>query len=78
MHSQPNAKAPIIANLFYDLVTVDEEADARHQPWTKVMTTDGRCGFVKTKELTFQTDPVAVFRKIHGKWRLTWFGYEGN
>ncbi len=77
LRSQPNLKAPIITNLSYDLVTVDQEAYERHHPWTKVMTTDGKSGFVETKELTFQTDPIAVFRKIHGNWRLIWFGYDG-
>jgi hypothetical protein len=77
LHSQPNPEAPIIANLSYDLVRVDAEADQRRQSWTKVMTTDGTCGFVETNELSFQTDPIAVFRKIYGNWRLIWFGYDG-
>lgn len=45
--------------------------------WVEVKTTDGASGFIKSENIYSAYDEYAAFKKINGKWLITWFGFAG-
>ena len=43
--------------------------------WARITTSRGSKGFIKTENIYSAYDEFAVFRKVNGKWCLSWFGY---
>jgi hypothetical protein len=73
LREQPNETAKVLTTLHYDMVELPGAGDQKPSAWTKVKVGDKQ-GYVASIDLIKQTDPFAKFRKIHGKWYLTWFG----
>ena len=42
--------------------------------WLKIRTANGKIGFVKCVDVYGAYEEFAVFRKVDGKWCLSWFG----
>lgn len=79
LRAGPGLETPIIASLSYDilkLVTVTPPANAKSKDgldWVKVMTGDGKQGYVAGKYVRSPIDYRAAFRNIKGSWRMTAF-----
>jgi hypothetical protein len=71
MRSAPAPTAPVIAKLNWDIIeTIDQTGEGA---WTKVKTSDGRTGFVKTEFTRGALDYRAGFERKGGKWTMTYF-----
>lgn len=74
MRSEPNANAPTVTTLTYDVVafklraTYDESSG-----WMKVTTLAGQDGYVPDKSLRSASQHHAIFKKVKGKWMMTVF-----
>lgn len=87
LRTRPDAAAPIITTLDYDVVMTDYESSIFKslQPnvdttngfssitlsWAKVITATGKVGFISNQNIHSILDCVAEFEKIKGKWRMT-------
>lgn len=45
--------------------------------WAKVKTGEGKIGFMKSSDFYSASDEFAVFKKVQGRWCLSWFGFAG-
>jgi len=76
IRSDPNPTAPVVTNLSYDVVKVSEGSVFRKgqtdgATWLKVMTLDGKQGYVLDKYVRGASDYQACFRKVGEKWLMT-------
>ena len=76
IRSEPNLTAPVVTNLSYDVVKVSEGSVFRTgqidgATWLKVMTSDGKQGYVLDKYVRGASDYQACFRKVGTKWLMT-------
>jgi hypothetical protein len=64
-------------NLYGQQITIlDPSArEPNSKEWSKICATDGSRGFMRSKDIYSAFDEFAVFKRIDGKWLLTWFGY---
>jgi len=74
---KPNSRAEVIARLAYDIVRWDssfgpvwETVSGEEYVWRKIVTPDGKRGYVSDKYARSPLDYRASFRKIDGKWKL--------
>ena len=70
---RPDAAASKVATLSFDIVQVPS-AKPIVEDWMKVITPDGKTGYVHRAQLILRSDPYAVFQQDKGQWKLTWFG----
>jgi hypothetical protein len=79
LRSRPEASAPIVASLSYNVVKVDfpNSVENKTRPndyqWLKVETLGGQKGFVQAKYVRSPIDYRAIFEKKNGKWKMTAF-----
>jgi hypothetical protein len=79
LRSKPDASAPVVASLSYDIVKVDfensvkDETDEDKYSWLKVETLGGKKGFVNAKYVRSPVDYRAIFEKRNGRWKLVTF-----
>lgn len=76
---QSKDASPPIRLLYDQQVTVLEPSNPLpvKGEWAKIMTNNGSKGFMKSEDIYSAYDEFAVFKKLHGKWALTWFGFAG-
>jgi hypothetical protein len=73
---EPQAEAPIIATLSYDIVKVEYQQtqlsdQSQANEWLKIITPSGKQGYVLAQEMRSAVDYRARFKKRNGKWRMT-------
>jgi hypothetical protein len=79
LRSKPDANAPIVAGLSYNIVKVDYENSVKDEnkegeySWLKVETLGGKKGFVKSEYVRSPIAYRAIFEKRNGKWKLVTF-----
>jgi hypothetical protein len=79
LRSKPEANAPVVANLSYNIVKVDfensvkDKAKEEKYTWLKIETLGGKKGFVSAGYVRSPVDYRAVFEKRNGKWKLVTF-----
>jgi hypothetical protein len=74
MYERPDASARMIGRLSYDIVTnVDVPAAELAAGWTRVMTDDGRYGWVDSLTLRSPVGYRAGFTRRNGQWKLSAF-----
>lgn len=79
LRSVPGLDAPVVTSLSYDivkLVNMPPPTDANHKDgfnWVKIMTGNGKQGFIADKYVRSPVAYRAYFRKIKGSWRMTVF-----
>lgn len=77
LRSKPDASAPIVAGLSYNIVKVDYENSVKGKDdeylWLKVETLGGKKGFVNAKYVRGAIHYRAIFEKRNGKWKLVIF-----
>lgn len=73
VRAQPNADAPIVAALSYDLVKAEFPENDGATGWAKVTTPNGEQGYVLKKFVRSPVDYRACFRNTKGKWLMTLF-----
>lgn len=73
VRAKPNADAPVVASLSYDLVKAESAGDGVPNGWTKVTTPNGKQGYVVRKFVRGPVDYRACFRNVKGKWLMTVF-----
>lgn len=79
LRAKPEADAPVVANLSYNVVKVDFENSVKvknkenEYSWLKVKTLGGKQGFVKAEFVRSPIDYRACFEKKKGIWKMTVF-----
>jgi hypothetical protein len=73
IYAQPDSKSKVVARLHYEFVVLPDDSKNTPASWTAIKFGKQR-GFVRSAALIKQTDPYVTFKKIRGKWTLTWFG----
>ncbi|MFZ0061958.1 MAG: SH3 domain-containing protein [Pyrinomonadaceae bacterium] len=79
VHSRPDAQAPVVIVLSYDVVEIDyegsveENAEESTNRWVKIKTLKGIQGYVRGSEARTPTDFSAGFKKVRGKWLMYFF-----
>lgn len=79
LRSRPEASAPVIASLSYNVVRVDFENSVKDPNkegeylWLKIETLGGKKGFVSPRYVRSPIDYRAVFEKRNGRWKLVVF-----
>ncbi|MBK7708224.1 MAG: SH3 domain-containing protein [Acidobacteria bacterium] len=74
LRSAPSLKAPVIAQLSYNVVEPVEQADrTAKSDWIEIRTLGGKKGFVKSEFVRSPIDYRACFAKKGGKWKMTAF-----
>jgi hypothetical protein len=78
VRSLPDATAPIVTNLSYDIVkaTFSEPGaskDGNAPGWVRVVIPDGRNGYVAKRYVRSAVDYRIGFERIRGKWLITAF-----
>jgi hypothetical protein len=77
LRSKPDANAPVVAALSYNIVKVDYENSVKGTDdeylWLKVETLGGKKGFVNAKYVRSPIHYRAIFEKRNGKWKLVIF-----
>lgn len=79
LRAKPDANAPIIASLSYNIVKTDWENSVKLPNneneflWLKVETLGGKKGYVKPEFVRSSIDYRAGFDKIRGRWIMTFF-----
>ena len=74
VREQPNLSAPIITTLSYDIVELVLENSTYggvNQEWVKIVTPNGKKGYVFSKYIRRPIDYRACFEKKQGKWLMT-------
>jgi len=77
VHAKPDDDAPIVITLSYDIVKVIQwpRRRQRHQNdadmWVKIITPDGRLGYVSAKSIRSSISYCACFANRKGKWVMT-------
>lgn len=69
LRSKPDG--PVLRRLTYDIVKVPEQKEGPDGGWFKVVTLDGREGYVAKRYVRSPMDYRAGFKKQKGRWRLT-------
>jgi hypothetical protein len=75
----PGPDAPVVATLSYTIVKRAPQppspapSPTRPADWVKIVTPDGRQGFVASRYLRSPVDYRAAFKKSHGQWQMTLF-----
>ncbi|PWT97822.1 MAG: hypothetical protein C5B53_07510 [Candidatus Melainabacteria bacterium] len=79
LRKSPSDSSKALRLLDCQLVTVLKPGDPApiKAEWVEVKTRDGKTGFVKSANLLSPYDEYATFKKVKGKWRMTWFGVAG-
>jgi hypothetical protein len=75
MHSRPDASAPVLAVLSYDVVQVDygasvDAATGKEPPWVKIKTFKSQDGYIPKEQFRSPTDYRASFKKVRGRWLM--------
>jgi hypothetical protein len=79
LRAKPNAEAPVVANLSYNIVKVDYQNSIESKPdtgkytWYRVETLDGKKGFVASQFVRSSIDYRAGFEKKRGQWKMFFF-----
>ncbi len=79
VRTRPKSTAPVIATLSYDIVQAtigggtDEQLQNDNLGWVKIITPDGKQGYISKKYIRSPVDYRAYFRKVKGKWIMTMF-----
>lgn len=79
LRAQPELKAPVVAQLSYNVVKVDYENSVKKPQsendyeWLKVATLGGKKGFVNADFVRSNVDYRGCFEKQSGKWKMTFF-----
>lgn len=83
LRERPDAGAPVIAQLSYNIVKVDHEAATKRKTgpgeddwkidWQKVTTLGGQTGWMKSEYVRSPIDYRAGFEKKRGRWVMTFF-----
>jgi hypothetical protein len=68
---RPDATAPVVEVLSYNIVKVDEKDAAAGERWIKITTARGKHGYVAGDRVRSAEDTTAHFAKKHGKWVMT-------
>jgi len=76
MRSGPNPTAPAVTSLSYDVVRVHSDSVFQQNQtdgttWLKIMTFDGKQGYVLDKYVRSPTDYQACFKKVGDHWFMT-------
>ena len=77
LRERPEAGAPVVATLSYDIVKVDQagsvyQGDDFEQPlWIKATTLQGATGYLEPKDVRSPADYRAAFKKVRGRWVMT-------
>ena len=79
LHKSASDSSPVLRLLDCQLVTLLKPGDPApiKEEWVEVKTKDGTTGFVKSRDVLSPYDEYASFKKVKGKWRMTWFGVAG-
>lgn len=79
LRSKPEANAPVVASLSYNVVKVDFAGSVKiagsdeEYSWLKITTLGGKKGFVQAKYVRSPIDYRAIFEKRGGVWKLVAF-----
>ncbi len=79
LRSRPEASAPVVASLSYNVVKVDFENSVKDPNkegeylWLKIETLGGKKGFVSARYVRSPIDYRAIFEKRNGRWKLVVF-----
>lgn len=79
LRAEPSLNAAVVASLSYDIVKMfapqptGEAVKKDGFNWVKIMTGDGKQGYLADKYIRSPVDYRAFFRKIKGSWRMTVF-----
>lgn len=83
LREQPNTNAPVVAQLSYNVVNIDQEASTKRKTgpgehdwkydWQKITTLGGQTGWMKAEYVRSPIDYRAGFEKIRGRWMMTYF-----
>jgi hypothetical protein len=68
---RPEATAPRVAVLSYDIVRVNEKDLTADRRWVKITTPRGRPGYVAADQIRSAGDNEAHFARRHGQWLMT-------
>lgn len=79
LHKSADDSSKILERLDCQLVTILKPVDPSpiKEDWVKIKTSNGTTGFVKSANIFSPYDEYATFKKLKGKWRMTWFGVAG-
>ena len=83
LREAPNANAPVITQLSYNIVKIDEPSSVRRKTgssegdwtyeWHKIETLGGQKGWMKADYVRSSVDLRAGFEKKRGRWVMTFF-----
>jgi hypothetical protein len=74
MHERPDSSSRVIGRLSYDIVaSIDVPAAELAAGWTRVMTADGRSGWVDSLTVRSPVGYRAGFTRRNGSWKLSAF-----
>lgn len=76
VRARPSLNAPAVATLSFDVVRYADPMNdtVKHgdgHTWNKIVTLDGKIGYVSGQFLRSPMEHYACFKKIDGKWRMT-------
>jgi hypothetical protein len=83
LREKPEANAPVVTQLSYNIVKVDHEAAVKRKTgpgeydwkidWQKITTLGGQTGWMKAEYVRSPIDYRAGFEKKRGRWVMTYF-----
>ena len=75
VRARPGASSRVVATLSYSIVRAEFSGTdgGRSSGWVKIVTPDGKPGYVSDKYIRSPVDYRACFRKARGKWLMTLF-----
>lgn len=75
VRARPNPASAAVTSLSYDIVKLDVDPAKGEQNgtpgWIKIITPKGQRGYVSSKYIRSPVDYRACFRKVRGKWLMT-------
>jgi hypothetical protein len=78
LSSSPGEPVPLRQLFDQQLTVLDpQNPEPIKSRWVKVATADRSKGFMKSEDIYSAYDEFVVFKKLHEKWTMTWFGFAG-